>query len=541
MSRKSLAGLLVLGLAGDAVADDPRSCPIIDLTLQPATSGDAFRDRFAPQIVAWLEDASGTFVDTVYITQATGTFGIGNRPGRFDFNSAPFWPYGRRTTTFPVWSTRQPLRWQQLGFQDGDDNDLSHSGAKSSRDSHFCRPLLHSAMPDLDEMDALTCPSGNAFTDKGTFEGTLSNYPPRVDIDRAAQDAPSVEMFGMLNPFDVVSQPTPALGTTSTVTWAAPPLPAGNYVLWVEVSKEFDMNGTYNETVYPAPTGIPWREYGQPYRGQPSVIYRAPIAMAADGSPTVGFAETYEGYGDPDGLSGDLRAPDATISTTPGSGAGRLALLSENGQMFRVKVASYVEDDAIPPDAPGSPTIEVLGSNHATVSFVAPGDDGREGRVSSYEVRYRVREPITEANFSTATPITSQLELGKSGETQTIQLDGLLPETTYSVGIRAFDNCRNASPLVIIDVTTPDRPLGEVDACFVATAAYGSLMAGDVEMLRRFRDSMLSKTVFGELAIESYYTFGPALAGLIGESDMLRRTARTVLQPVVARVGALEF
>ena len=527
MNKLSIAMLLA---AGTASADN--TCPILDVTLQPQAIGNAQADRFAPQIVAWLEDASGTYVDTIYITQATGTFGIGNRPGRFDFNSGPFWPYGRRITTFPVWAERQPLRWQQLEFQDGDDNDLSHSGLKSSRDLHYCRPLHNP-----DEMDALTCPTSTAYTDKGTFGGATSKYPPRADVERLAQDTPSVEMFGLLNPFDAVSQPTPPFGSISTLTWAAPSLAAGSYVLWVEVSREFDTNSTYS---FAAPTGIPWSDYGAPYRGQPSVIYKVPLTVTADSVPHISYAETYEGYGDPDGIDGNIRPPDATISTTPGSGAGRLALLSENSQSFRVKVSSYSEDDAIPPAAV-APEITDISSNRATLSFSAPGDDGNEGRVTRYEVRYRVREPITEANFSTSTPVTAVVEPAVAGSAQTLELTGLLPETTYSVGIRSFDNCNNASPLVVVEVATPLRPLGEVDACFVATAAYGSVMAGDVEMLRRFRDSLLSKTAFGELAIESYYTFGPALAGLIGESDVLRQTARTALQPVVKRVGSLEF
>jgi len=179
---RRLAPLLVLALTSNALADDPRACPIVDFALQPAVTGDPLVDRYAPQIVAWVEDASGTFVDTVYITQATGTFGIGNRPGRFDFNSAPFWPYGRRITTFPVWADRQPLRWQQLGFQDDDDNDLSHSGAKSSRDQHFCRPLRNPG-----EMDALSCPTSISFTDKGTFGSAVSKYPRRDRYRRAGR------------------------------------------------------------------------------------------------------------------------------------------------------------------------------------------------------------------------------------------------------------------------------------------------------------------------------------------------------------------
>jgi hypothetical protein len=61
-------------------------------------------------------------------------------------------------------------------------------------------------------------------------------------------------------------------------------------------------------------------------------------------------------------------------------------------------------------------------------------------------------------------------------------------------------------------------------------------MANDVEQLRGFRDQVLRQTVLGELAVEAYYTFGPVLAGVIGESEVLRATARTALEPVVARV-----
>jgi hypothetical protein len=60
-------------------------------------------------------------------------------------------------------------------------------------------------------------------------------------------------------------------------------------------------------------------------------------------------------------------------------------------------------------------------------------------------------------------------------------------------------------------------------------------------MLRHVRDTMLRTNVLGELGVETYYTFGPALAGLVGESDLLRASARSALQPVVARVRVLSF
>jgi len=100
--------------------------------------------------------------------------------------------------------------------------------------------------------------------------------------------------------------------------------------------------------------------------------------------------------------------------------------------------------------------------------------------------------------------------------------------------VRAFDSCHNVGELAITHVRTAARVSGSVDACFIATAAYGSVLANDVEMLRHVRDTMLRTNVIGELGVETYYTFGPALAGLVGDSELLRASARAALAPVVA-------
>ena len=140
---------------------------------------------------------------------------------------------------------------------------------------------------------------------------------------------------------------------------------------------------------------------------------------------------------------------------------------------------------------------------------------------------------ITDDNFDSSTKVNQTVVPGNPGDLQTVQIDGLLPETEYWVAVRAFDDCHNTSDLATVTFTTADRQTGEVNACFIATAAYGLTMANDVDMLRHVRDAMLRRTVLGELAVETYYTFSPAVAGVIGESDLLRAVARDVLQPIV--------
>ena len=157
---------------------------------------------------------------------------------------------------------------------------------------------------------------------------------------------------------------------------------------------------------------------------------------------------------------------------------------------------------------------------------VAPGIGTQGEQVTGYDVRIRASEELTAANFDDSMPVTAHVLPSAPGSTQTFDLTGLLPETDYWVGVRAYDGCHNSGDVAITKITTAARVSGSVDACFVATAAYGSVMANDVELLRHFRDAKLQTTTIGELAVETYYTFGPAIAGVVGESDLLRSTAR---------------
>ena len=365
----------------------------------------------------------------------------------------------------------------------------------------------------------------------------MSLYPPRTDVIRqAGTDSPSVDMYKTLNPFDAVSQATPPGGVPFSIAWPIPgDLPAGNYVVFVEAAKEFDDNATYNDTSYPAPTGISYANYGKPYRGQPSVVYSVPFAVGV--GEVSATTMNYAGYGDPDGQDGTLRAPDTTIDTdTPGSGGARLTLaIGDNNAMYRVRVSGHTGDAGNPPDAVTEAKVSSVDQKSATLTFIAPGvtAGGVMGKVSGYEIRVRADEPITEANFASSTAIPTTVQPDDPGQVQSFEIDGLLPLTTYYVGIRAYDDCKNESKLTVIELSTADRLSGEVDACFIATAAYGSLMANDVEALRRFRDIFLRTNIVGEFGVELYYTFGPALANVVGDSELLRSTARAALGPLV--------
>ncbi|MBX3162097.1 MAG: hypothetical protein KF773_39405 [Deltaproteobacteria bacterium] len=537
MSRFAGCAAALVGLAAVArpAAGDGELCEVLDVELMAAQAAREPAFQFPLQMVGWLETASGTFVDTVFLTREVSTFGLGNRPGRFDFASGPKWPYGRRTTVFPVWAHRHGLEFPEVVFQDGDDNALSHAFNLSSMENHYCRPIRR----DEGLWDSRTCASPS-YTDKGKLGSGTSKYPPRRDLVRLEGDDASIEMYQTLNPFDGVTTATPAPNVLHQVSWPAPDgLPPGDYVLWVEVAREFDHNATYSVSAYPKPA-VSYGEYGEAYRGQPSVVYKVPLSISA--TDTTATTMDYVGYGDPDGLDGNVRAPDSTItSDLPGSGALRLALVSDGGDMFRVRVKSHQEVDTVPPNAVGNLAVDDVTSGAAALTFIAPGDDGDVGRVRRYDVRFRILDDdpanaVTEANFDVSPQLPVDVAIADANTPTSLKLERLLPSTHYSIGIRAIDNCRNASPVAVVDFQTLERKVGQVDWCFIATAAYGSAMATDVERLRSFRDRVLRQTILGELAVSTYYTFSPVLASTIGESELLRASARGFLRPIVDRL-----
>jgi hypothetical protein len=69
--------------------------------------------------------------------------------------------------------------------------------------------------------------------------------------------------------------------------------------------------------------------------------------------------------------------------------------------------------------------------------------------------------------------------------------------------------------------------------CFVATAAFGSPMDQNVELLRNFRDQYLMSFDWGRKFVKSYYQWGPKAAQVLVENPTLRWGVRQALWPIV--------
>jgi hypothetical protein len=70
--------------------------------------------------------------------------------------------------------------------------------------------------------------------------------------------------------------------------------------------------------------------------------------------------------------------------------------------------------------------------------------------------------------------------------------------------------------------------------CFIATAAYGSLLHPYVETLRDFRDKYLMPSKVGRMLVSIYYKYSPFSANLIAKYKVLGIIVRLNLLPLVA-------
>ena len=87
----------------------------------------------------------------------------------------------------------------------------------------------------------------------------------------------------------------------------------------------------------------------------------------------------------------------------------------------------------------------------------------------------------------------------------------------------------------------PGSALAAGPGCFIATAAYGTPMADEIELLRHVRDRFLLAVEPGRELVECYYRYSPQVADMIADDHTRRRFTRTVLSPVVRTLSLAEW
>ena len=72
------------------------------------------------------------------------------------------------------------------------------------------------------------------------------------------------------------------------------------------------------------------------------------------------------------------------------------------------------------------------------------------------------------------------------------------------------------------------------EGCFIATAAYGTDTAQELDILRKFRDAVLLPNSLGTKLVSFYYETSPPMADFISQHEVLRTAVRVCfIDPIV--------
>ncbi len=191
-------------------------------------------------------------------------------------------------------------------------------------------------------------------------------------------------------------------------------------------------------------------------------------------------------------------------------------------------------------------------SNLVTVSFTVAASSaflpGRslEAIASLLTPTAAIAETSATTESSTTTTTTTNIfgagktdeddesDFVKEGETEngagygtfSVRLEKLKPGTTYYV--RAYALTSDGAVYY-----GPQAQFRTADACFVASASYGSMLHPGVRLLRQFRDTVLAGTALGDRLIEQYYKLSPPLADRIAGSAVVRAVVQALLLPLI--------
>jgi len=124
--------------------------------------------------------------------------------------------------------------------------------------------------------------------------------------------------------------------------------------------------------------------------------------------------------------------------------------------------------------------------------------------------------PVTVTDCTTITGRVPTLPAGIYDVTVTDPLSGNYDYVTFEI-LRAITRTRG----------------GSGGPCFIATAAYGTPMADQLEVLRTFRDRYLLTNAAGTALMRAYYKYSPAVAQVVAHNAALRAITRAMLTAVL--------
>ena len=251
-------------------------------------------------------------------------------------------------------------------------------------------------------------------------------------------------------------------------------------------------------------------------------------------APTINFNNIYQ-----NALCGVYRAADGDLTGTVdatynwwGSSSGPYhATLNPGGTGDAV--SDYVDFE---PWLVEDPTVTTQAATEVSTLRATLNMNYTVGGYSSVQVRFACKESAdTEWSY---TDWVSKAVDGTHAELLTHSVFNINNNTDYDfkAQLKYSDTVYGET---VIEGATLHFTSDIVNPCFIATAAYGTPTAEQIDVLREFRDVVLLESTVGSQFVSLYYQLSPPVADFIAGNSFLRTLVRELLvDPIVWVVEA---
>jgi glucose/arabinose dehydrogenase len=143
-----------------------------------------------------------------------------------------------------------------------------------------------------------------------------------------------------------------------------------------------------------------------------------------------------------------------------------------------------------------------------------------------------IGESVDEILFGTGFGCVTDIEIGP---------DGLL----YIVSLSDGKIYRLIPKVTAEQASQEPRADAKSGGCLIATAAYGTELSSQVQLLREIRDNVLLNTQSGTAFMtgfnQFYYSFSPAVADLERQSPIFKEIVKTAITPMLFTLSILNY
>lgn len=201
---------------------------------------------------------------------------------------------------------------------------------------------------------------------------------------------------------------------------------------------------------------------------------------------------------------------------------------SEPGTNKIARLSGFSPDFAL---SSSPPFVSVSKGSSGAVSIVGTSTSGYQGTPTI--------SPINLPSGVTLSPEQSQLKVQPDRNASVQLMIDVTPNATVgldSVAVEGSDGTIAHTTSILLMITNGTTVAPGKSQCLIATAMYGSALSPEVDLLRDFRNNILtSQTGASFLTIFNswYYSFSPGIANYLREHSSAREAMKAALYPLI--------